>query len=100
VKLNVLGARCIVELDKQKEQTKGGVILPVKSQEEVRCGTVIAVGTGNYTETGVLIPMTVKTGDRVIFARFAGTSVKSGDDDKDNNYLVLNERDILAVIVN
>jgi chaperonin GroES len=94
----VLGARCVVEKDKQAEQTSSGIVLPTKSQEEVYIGTVITVGTGHYTETGVLIPMTVKAGDRVIFAKFAGVPVRSGSSDKDSDYLVINERDVIAIV--
>ena len=87
-----------MDRNKPEEQSKGGIVLPTKSQEEVNIGTVIAAGPGHWTESGVLIPMTVKTGDSVIFAKFAGTPIRAGDSKEDGEYLVLNERDIIAII--
>jgi len=98
-KFSLLGARCIVERDKPEEHSKGGIVLPSKSQEETHIGTVIATGPGHMTETGTLIPMTIKIGDRVIFAKFAGTPIRAGDNKEDGDYLVLNERDVVAVII-
>ena len=97
-KFSLLGARCIVERDKPEEQSKGGIVLPAKSQEDAYIGTVICTGPGHRTETGLLIPMTVKIGDRVIFAKFAGTPIRAGDSKEDGEYLVLNERDVIAII--
>lgn len=85
----------IVEKDEEKEQTKGGIILPDDAKDKPSTGIVVAVGTGNYNElTGQLTPLTVKAGDRVLFAKFAGTEVEIDD----KSIFILKEKDILSII--
>lgn len=85
----------IVEKDAEKEQTKGGIILSDDAKDKPSTGTVIAVGTGNYNElTGQITPLTVKAGDRILFAKFAGTEVEVDD----KNIFIIKETDILSII--
>ena len=92
--LFVIGARCLVKERPVEEKTQGGIILTSANQERQYIGTVVAVGEGATLENGNIKPMQVKVGDEVMFARFAGTPIKY----KDNEYIVLNERDILIGI--
>ena len=92
-KLQPLGDRVVVKPIKQEEVSKGGVILPdTASKEKPQEGEVIAVGPGKLSDEGKRIAMEVKEGERVIFAKYAGTEYKINDDE----YLILRETDILA----
>ena len=93
--LKPLGSHVVVEPVVQEEKTASGIFLPdTAAKEKPQQGKVIAVGTGKYTDNGQLIKLEVKAGDEVVFAKYRGTPVKI--DGKD--YLVLEERDILAII--
>lgn len=92
--LKVIGARCIVKEKPVEEKTAGGIILTAANQERQYIGTVIAVGEGAYLESGKIKPMQVKVGDEVMFAKFAGTPINYNGE----QYIVLNERDILVAI--
>ena len=93
--LKPLGSHVVVEPVVQEEKTASGIYLPdTAAKEKPQQGKVIAVGTGKYTDNGQLIKLEVKAGDAVVFAKYSGTPVKI--DGKD--YLVLEERDILAII--
>ncbi len=75
--------------------TKGGILLPQAAQEKPRQGEVMAVGPGKFDEKGRPVPLAVQVGARVLFASYAGTEYKSGEED----FLILSEDDILAVVV-
>lgn len=94
LKLRPLGSRVIVKPEVVQEKTKGGIYLPdTASKEKPQMGVVVAVGTGRILENGQKVPMEVKTNDRVIFSKYAGTEIKIENEE----YLILNENDILAV---
>jgi len=93
--LKPLGDRVIVEPVEKEEMTAGGIILPETAKEKPQQGTIVAVGPGRRDEEGKRIPMDVKVGDRVLFAKYAGTEVKLDGDEK---IMVLKESDILAVV--
>lgn len=95
LKLRPLGDRVVVEPIEEEERTAGGIILPETAKERPQQGKVIAVGPGARNEDGQRIAMDVKLGDRVLFAKYAGTEVKLSSNHK---VLVLRESDILAVI--
>ncbi|NLK51963.1 MAG: co-chaperone GroES [Syntrophomonadaceae bacterium] len=94
MKLNPLGDRVVVKVIEAEEKTKSGIVLPDTAKEKPQAGQVIAVGTGRLMENGQRVPLEVKVGDRIVFARYGGTEIKMDDDE----YLILNERDILAVV--
>ena len=93
--LTPLSDRVIVKPKETLEKSKGGVILPeTASKEKPIEGTVIAVGPGKTTETGTRVPLEVKKDQRVIFSKYSGTEIKI----EDENYLILREEDILAIM--
>ncbi len=95
VKIRPLGDRVVVEPVEQEEKTPSGIILPETAKEKPQEGKVIAVGPGRRDDKGERVPMDVKEGDRVLFAKYAGTEVKLEGDKK---VLILKESDLLAVI--
>ena len=95
MKLKPLGDRVVVEPIEQEETTASGIILPETAKEKPQEGTVLSVGPGRKDEDGKPIPMDVKEGDRVLYAKYAGTEVKLPDD---RRVLVLKESDVLAIV--
>jgi chaperonin GroES len=93
-KLRPLGDRVIVQPMEKEEMTAGGVYVPETAKEKPQEGQVIAVGPGQLRDDGVRNPMGVAEGDRVIYAKYAGTEFKLND----QKVLILSERDILAKI--
>ncbi len=91
-KLKPLADRVLVKPLSEEEVTKGGIILPDTAREKPQRGEIIAVGPGRLDEEGKRIAMELKKGDKVLYAKYAGTEVKIDDDE----YLVLRESDILA----
>jgi chaperonin GroES len=92
VKLDPLGDRVVVKPSSKEEVTKGGIVIPDTAKEKPQEGKVLAVGPGRMTEDGKRIPMDVKVGDIVIYAKYGGTEIKEGDEE----LIVLRESDILA----
>ncbi len=89
-----LGDRIVIKPIEQEEVSKGGLVLPDTARERPQEGEVIAAGPGRLTEEGNRIPMELVVGDKVLYAKYAGTELKEDDED----YLVLRESDILAKI--
>ena len=87
--------RVLVRRVEEEEKTPGGLIIPDTAKEKPQQGEVVAVGDGARKESGDLIPMSVKAGDRILFGKWSGTEVKL-DDGKD--YLIMKESDILGII--
>ena len=94
LKLKPLGGRVIVEPIEQEEMTAGGIILPETAKEKPQEGKILASGTGDRDEDGERIPMEVKVGDKVLYAKYSGTEVKVDG----KKLLILRESDILAVV--
>ena len=95
-KLNLrpLGDRLVVEPQEKEEKTASGIILPETAKEKPQEGTVLAAGPGRVDDDGKRIEMDVKTGDVVLYAKYAGTEVKIDD----RKLLILKESDILAIV--
>ena len=89
-----MGDRVIIAALPQEEKTKGGIILPDTAKEKPQQGEVVAVGKGKMTETGEMLEMTVKAGDKVLYGKYSGTEVKIDGE----TYLIVKESEILAVI--
>jgi chaperonin GroES len=87
-----MGDRVVVKPLEREEVTKSGIVLPDTAKEKPQEGEVIAVGPGRLTDDGKRIAMDLKTGDRVVFAKYAGTELKL----EDTEYLILREADVLA----
>jgi chaperonin GroES len=92
VKLDPLGDRVVVKPSSKEEVTKGGIVIPDTAKEKPQEGAVLAVGPGRMTEDGKRIPLDVKVGDVVIYAKYGGTEIKEGDEE----LIILRESDILA----
>jgi chaperonin GroES len=91
-----LGNRVLVKRSEIK-MSKGGILLPETAQEKPRQGEVVAVGPGKFDDKGELKTMNVRIGDTVLFSSYAGTEVKTEDDQAD--FLIMSEEDILGVLV-
>jgi chaperonin GroES len=97
--LRPLGDRVIVEPSEQEEKTASGLLLPETAKEKPQEGTVIAAGQGFWDEDGEKrIPLEVKVGDRVIYSKYGGTEFKDRVDGQEKKYLILSEKDILAIV--
>lgn len=94
VKLRPLGDRIWVEPIEREETTASGIILPETAKEKPQEGRILAVGPGLRQENGNRQPLDVKVGDRVLFAKYAGTEFKNNG----NKYLIMRESDVLAMI--
>ena len=95
LKLRPLADRVVVKPVERDEMTKSGILLPDTAKEKPQEGIIEAVGNGRYNEqTGVRVALDVKVGDRVMYAKYAGSEVKIDEVD----YLILGEKDILAVV--
>jgi len=95
VNLKPLADRVVVEPMEEEEVTASGIVLPETAKEKPQKGTLVAVGAGRKDEKGKIIPMDVKVGDVVLYAKYAGTEVKL---DGGRKVLVLRESDILAIV--
>lgn len=91
-KLQPLGDRVVIKTIEREEITKTGIVLPDTAKEKPQEGKVIAVGPGKVSDDGKRVPMDVKSGDIVIYAKYAGTEIKLDDEE----LIILREADILA----
>ena len=92
--LTPLGDRVVVRPSAREEVTRSGIVLPDTAKEKPQRGEIVAVGQGRLNDKGERVPMDVKKGDSVLFAKYAGTEFKLDDDE----LLILSEKDILAVV--
>ena len=89
-----LGDRVVVKRIEEEPKTKGGIVLPDTAKEKPQEGEVTAVGTGGALENGQRVPLEVKEGDIVVFAKYGGTEIEIDGEE----YVILSERDLLAVL--
>jgi len=94
MKIRPLRDKILVKRLEEEEKSKGGIIIPDSAKEKPMEGLVVAVGTGKLNDEGKVIPMVVKVGDRILFAKYSGTEVKIEGDD----HLVITEEEILGII--
>ena len=94
MKIRPLHDHILVERVEEKEQVRGGIIIPDTAKEKPQEGKVVAAGNGKVTEDGKKIPLDVKSGDRILFGKYSGSEVKI--DEKE--YLILREEDVLAIL--
>ncbi len=92
IKLQPLADRVVVKPIEREEVTKAGIVLPDTAKEKPQEGKVVAVGQGRVSDDGKRIPMNVKVGDIVIYAKYGGAEIKVEDED----LVILHESDILA----
>jgi chaperonin GroES len=93
--LRPLGDRVVIKPLAREEVTKSGLVLPDTAKEKPQQGEVLAVGPGRVLDSGERITLDLNEGDRVLFAKYAGTEFKHEDDE----LLILSEKDVLAVMV-
>jgi chaperonin GroES len=89
-----LGERVVIKVIENEVTTKSGIVLPDTAKEKPQMGEVLAVGSGKLLDNGQKIALDVKVGDKVLFAKYAGTEVKLDGAE----YMVLKESDVLAVV--
>ena len=94
ISIKPLGSRLVVEPIEEEEVTSGGIVLPETAKEKPQKGTVLAIGPGDRNDKGERIPMDVKVGDKVLYAKYAGTEVKYDG----KKLLILRESDVLAIL--
>ncbi|CAA9541701.1 MAG: Heat shock protein 60 family co-chaperone GroES [uncultured Thermomicrobiales bacterium] len=93
-KLRPLADKLVVRPAGREETTRGGIIVPDTAKEKPQRGTIVAAGEGRKDDDGERITLDVQVGDKVLFAKYAGTEFKLEDED----LIILSEKDILAVI--
>jgi chaperonin GroES len=93
-KFRPLHDRVVVKRIDAEEKTKGGIIIPDSAKEKPQEGQVVAVGPGGRDEAGKLIPIDIKTGDRVLFGKWSGTEIKLDGEE----LLIMKESDIMGVL--
>ncbi|CAN5230780.1 co-chaperone GroES [soil metagenome] len=94
MKFRPLGDRVLVKRVEEETKTKGGIIIPDTAKEKPQEGEVIAVGAGARDDNGKLVPLELKSGDRVLFGKWSGSEVKIEGED----LLIMKESDVLGVI--
>ena len=96
IDIRPLHDRVLVKRIETQEQVRGGIIIPDTAKEKPQEAEVFAVGPGKLLEDGKRSPMDVKTGDRVLMGKYSGSEIKLNDQD----YVILREEEILAVVGN
>jgi chaperonin GroES len=94
MKIRPLNDRVIIRRIEEKEQVKGGIIIPDTAKEKPQQGEVIAVGKGKTLDSGKVLTPDVKPGDRVLFGKYSGNEVKIEDEE----FLIMREEDILGIL--
>src|SRR5205823_839181 len=94
MKFRPLHDRVVVKRVAEEEKTKGGIIIPDTAKEKPMEGEIIAVGPGGRDESGKLVPLDVKAGDRILFGKWSGTEIKLDGVE----YLIMKESDIMGIL--
>ena len=94
MKFRPLHDRVVVRRIEAEEKTKGGIIIPDTAKEKPQEGEIVAVGPGARDESGKLVPLDVKSGDRILFGKWSGTEVKIDGEE----LLIMKESDIMGII--
>ena len=94
VGLRPLGDRVVVKASAREAVTKSGIVLPDTAKEKPQEGEILAVGSGKVLDNGKRTPLEVQVGQRVLFAKYAGSEVKVNDQE----YLILRESDIMGIV--
>jgi chaperonin GroES len=94
MKFNPLHDRILIKRIEEKDTAKVGIIIPDSAKEKQQEGVVVAVGNGRKTEDGRIIPLDVKTGDRILFGKYSGGEIKIDNEE----FLILKEEEVLGVV--
>ena len=92
--LRPLHDRVLIKRIEEQETVKGGIIIPDTAKEKSQEGEVVTIGAGKMLETGSIVPLEVKEGDRILFGKYSGTEVRLADQD----YLILREDEIIGIL--
>ena len=92
MKINPLSDRVVVKPEAAEEKTASGIILPDSAKEKPQIGEVVAVVPGKASDSGQIVKMTVKKGDKVLYGKYSGSEIDGGD------LLIMRESDILATL--
>ncbi|MCH8819256.1 MAG: co-chaperone GroES [Acidobacteria bacterium] len=87
--------RILVKRLDEVEDVRGGIVIPETAKEKPQEGKVVAVGDGKFSDSGQIIKMAVKAGDRILFGKYSGTEVKIEDEE----YLIMREDEVLGILV-
>ena len=94
IRLRPLGDRVLVKAIEKKDEVRSGLIIPDTAKEKPQEGEIIAAGKGKIGDDGKLIPMDVKTGDKILYGKYSGTEIKiEGQED-----LIMHQEDILGIV--
>jgi chaperonin GroES len=93
-KLTPLHDRIVVRRVEEAETTRGGIIIPDSAKDKPQEGEVIAVGRGKSNDEGKVFPLDVKTGDRILFGKYAGTEIKIDGEE----FLIMREEEVLGIL--
>ena len=93
-KFRPLGDRVLVKRIKEEERTKGGIVIPDTAKEKPKEGKVVAVGKGKRGDDGKLIPLEVRSGDKILFGKYSGSEVKLDGEE----HVIMREEDILGIL--
>ena len=91
-----LGDRIVVKQTRQDEVRASGLVIPDTAREKPQLGEVLSVGPGRLDDNGKRVPIDVKIGDRVLYAKYSGQEIPRGVFGDEEEYMVLKESDILA----
>ena len=94
MKVRPLHDRLLVRRMEEKEQVRGGIIIPDTAKEKPQEGEVLAAGNGKILENGTKVPMEVKVGDKILFGKYSGTDIKIDGEE----VLILKEDEVLAIV--
>jgi chaperonin GroES len=94
MKFRPLHDRVVVKRVEAEEKTKGGIIIPDTAKEKPQEGEVVAAGPGARDESGKLVPLDLKTGDRILFGKWSGTEIKLEGED----LLIMKESDVMGIV--
>ena len=94
IRLRPLGDRVLVKAIEKKDEIRSGLIIPDTAKEKPQEGEIIAAGKGKVGDDGKLIPMDVKTGDKILYGKYSGTEIKV----EGQEYLIMHQEDILGIV--
>lgn len=94
MKVKPLKDKILVKRLEEVEKTKGGIVIPDTAKEKPQFGRVVAVGKGKMLEDGKIVPLELKEGQKVLFAKYAGTEIKIDGEE----HLILSEDEVLGII--
>lgn len=95
MEIKPLGDRVVVKPLQAEEKTKGGIFIPDTAKEKPQEGKIVAVGKGKVLENGAVLPLEVKVGDRILYAKYSGNEITTKEGEE---LLIIREEDILAIL--